>query len=117
MKRMLLFVLAGGLLAFAAWHVQRSGSAHGARVEPVAQGGERGKPKVDDVSEKYRETIRKGLAYLAKHQHKDGHWEGDEGKHPVAMTGLVGLALLMETNVRGRGDGAQRNYNAELRKA
>jgi hypothetical protein len=40
--------------------------------------------------------LSKGLEYLVKNQFKDGHWEGDGGKHPVAMTGLAGLALLME---------------------
>jgi hypothetical protein len=50
----------------------------------------------DEVPEKYRDTVSKGLEYLVKHQHKDGHWEGDEGKHPTAMTTLVGMALLME---------------------
>ena len=52
--------------------------------------------QADEVPEKYRDTVTKGLEYLVRHQHKDGHWEGDAGKHPVAMTGLVGLALLME---------------------
>jgi hypothetical protein len=47
-----------------------------------------------EVPEKYRDTVSKGLEYLVKHQHKDGHWEGDEGKHPTAMTALVGIALL-----------------------
>jgi hypothetical protein len=52
--------------------------------------------QADEIPEKYRDTVSKGLEYLVKHQHKDGHWEGDDGKHPVAMTGLVGLALFME---------------------
>jgi hypothetical protein len=48
--------------------------------------------------------LSKGLEYLVKNQFKDGHWEGDDGKHPVAMTGLTGLALLMERNApSGRG--------------
>ena len=72
-------LLAGSLLALAAWLVH---------VPEPAQ--------ADDVPEKYRETVHKGLEYLAKNQFKDGHWEGDGGKHPVAMTGLAGLALLME---------------------
>jgi hypothetical protein len=48
------------------------------------------------VPKEYRETIRKGLDYLASKQCADGHWEEDGGARPVAMTGLVGLALLME---------------------
>jgi hypothetical protein len=79
MKRTLLLLLAIVVLAWTAWLM------NGPR--PV---------QADDVPEKYRDTIQKGLEYLAKKQSKDGHWEGDGGAHPVAMTGLVGLALLME---------------------
>src|SRR5271163_836841 len=90
MKTRFLFHLpAGCLLALAAWLVQ---------VPSPAQ--------ADEVPEKYRETVSKGLEYLARHQHKDGHWEGegDGGQHPVAMTGLVGLAFLMERSTpTGRG--------------
>ena len=80
MKTKVVSILAAnGLLAAAAWF------AH-APNEAQAVG----------VPEKYRETVRKGLDYLAGKQFKDGHWEGDGGAHPVAMTGLVGLAFLME---------------------
>jgi hypothetical protein len=80
MKTKILFLLsAGGLLALAAWLVHVPTSA-----------------QADEIPEKYRETVRKGLEYLVKSQHKDGHWEGDDGEHPVAMTGLAGIALLME---------------------
>jgi len=68
------------LLALAAWLVHESNPA-----------------QADEIPKKYRETVNKGLEYLVKNQCEDGHWEGDGGKHPVAMTGLAGLALLMET--------------------
>jgi hypothetical protein len=112
-------LLTCGLLAFAAWYVHRGSNPLNPSFDPVAEGGERGKPKVDDIPEKYDETLQKGLAYLAKQQHKDGHWEGDDGKHPVAMTGLVGLAMLMEANVRNdrEDSGRKRKYTAEMRKA
>jgi hypothetical protein len=59
--------------------------------------------QADPVPEKYRATVQKGLDYLAGKQFKDGHWEGDGGAHPVAMTGLVGLAFLMvNENPEGR---------------
>ena len=61
--------------------------------------------QADDIPEKYRDTARKGLAYLIKNQFEDGHWEGDGGRHPVAMTGLVGLALLMEMENNSRRGG------------
>jgi hypothetical protein len=105
MKKLLSFLLAGSLLATAAWFVH---------VPNPAQ--------ADEIPEKYRDTVHKGLEYLAKHQVKDGHWEGDEGKHPVAMTGLVGLALLLDGGTEGR-DGRQqmivpeRKYSAHIRKA
>jgi hypothetical protein len=79
--KIVFFLLAGSLVAMAAWLVQVP--------NPV---------QADDIPEKYRDTVRKGLEFLIKNQHKDGHWEGDDGSHPVAMTGLVGIALLMEGN-------------------
>jgi hypothetical protein len=49
--------------------------------------------RADPIPSQYRTTIDKGLQWLAKTQHKDGHW-GD--RYPVAMTGMAGLALLAE---------------------
>src|SRR5205085_1640352 len=39
----------------------------------------------DEIPEKYKEHIRKGLDYLAKTQQKDGHWAANGDHHPVAM--------------------------------
>ena len=64
------------------------------------------------VPRTYRETVDMGLEYLAKSQFEDGHWEGDGGQHPVAMTGLAGLALLMERKV-----GREGKYLANIRQA
>src|SRR5262245_29971054 len=50
----------------------------------------------DEVPEKYRETIRKGLEWLVKQQYKDGHWDVQGGQYPTPMTALAGMALLME---------------------
>jgi hypothetical protein len=77
--KILPLLIAGCLLCVASWFVH---------MPPPTQ--------ADEVPEKYRDTVQKALEYLVKHQHNDGHWEGDDGKHPVAMTGLVGIALLME---------------------
>jgi hypothetical protein len=102
--KILLLLLAGTVIASAAWlvHVPSSVVAY-------------------DIPEKYRETVHKGLEYLVKKQHKDGHWEGDDGKHPVAMTGLVGLALVMEQDTKymhGLGEMTPaRKYAANIRKA
>jgi hypothetical protein len=79
--------LASGLLIMAAWFAHRPNPA-------LSQLNEDGSAR--EVPLKYRETVHKGLEYLVKHQFKDGHWEGDGGRHPVAMTALAGMALLME---------------------
>jgi hypothetical protein len=52
--------------------------------------------RADEVPEKYREAIHKGLEYLVKNQHKDGHWGANADQYPVSMTALAGMALLME---------------------
>jgi hypothetical protein len=69
-------LLAGGLaLVLAAW----PGTARG-----------------DEVPREYRDTIKKGLEYLAKAQFKDGHLEGVNGQYAVSMTALGGMAFLCE---------------------
>lgn len=52
-----------------------------------------------------REAIRKGLAFLAATQNRDGSWrtDGSSGKYPVAMTSLAGLALLAAGNTPTQG--------------
>ncbi len=52
--------------------------------------------RADEIPEKYQETVRKGLEYLAKQQHKDGHWRVAADQYPTTMTALAGMALLME---------------------
>jgi hypothetical protein len=52
--------------------------------------------RADEIPEKYRESVRKGLDYLVKQQFKDGHWGANGDQYPVSMTGLAGMALLME---------------------
>src|SRR5262245_24793680 len=57
----------------------------------------------DEIPEKYRETVRKGLDYIAKQQFKDGHWGANGDQYPLAMTGLAGMALLMEGSTTREG--------------
>jgi hypothetical protein len=71
------------LLTSAAWFVQ----------------AQRGRVEIE-IPEEYRDTARKGLDFLARHQFEDGHFEEAGGAHPGEMTGLVGIAFLMETGVR-----------------
>ena len=50
----------------------------------------------DEIPQEYQKPISKGLDWLAKAQHRDGHWEAAGGAYPVAMTALSGIAFLME---------------------
>jgi hypothetical protein len=105
MKTRLLYVLlASGLLLSAAWLVHAPNPT-----------------QADQIPDKYRATVSRGLEYLVKNQAQDGHWEGDDSKHPVVMTGLVGLALLMERTVEPRDGGEpiihKAKHSANIRKA
>jgi hypothetical protein len=104
MKKLFSYLLVGSLIVLAAWLANAP------------------RPAQADVPAKYHDTVRKGLEYLVKQQHADGHWEGDGGQHPVAMTGLVGLAFVMaaEHPMRNRGGETPApvaKYPAQLRKA
>lgn len=52
--------------------------------------------RADKMSPEQRKAIRKGLEYLVKTQHRDGHWEAFGGQYPMTMTGISGMAMLME---------------------
>jgi len=82
----LLIVSLAGVLCWFVWRMRSPDvvNADPVKADPV---------KAEAVPEKYRATLLKGLDYLARQQCKDGHWEGDGGAHPVAMTGLPGMAL------------------------
>lgn len=56
--------------------------------------------------------IDKGLKYLVDKQFKDGHWGANGDTYPVSMTGLAGIALLMEGSTVREG-----KYSKEIRKA
>jgi hypothetical protein len=66
----------------------------------------------DEIPEKYRPAVDKGLQYLIKHQFKDGHWGANGDQYPVSMTGLAGIALLMEGSTIREG-----KYATQIRKA
>ncbi len=57
----------------------------------------------DEIPKEYRETVRKGLEWVARHQHKDGHWEGVGGEYQVSMTAMCGMALLGEGSTMREG--------------
>lgn len=59
-----------------------------------------------------RRAIDDGLKYLATTQARNGHWIADGGVYPVAMTGLAGMALLMDGNTTVQGRYAKNVQNA-----
>jgi hypothetical protein len=66
----------------------------------------------DEIPREYRETVRKGLEWLVKIQHRDGHWEGIGGDYQVPMTAMCGMALLGEGSTMREG-----KYRDNIRRA
>jgi squalene cyclase len=66
----------------------------------------------DEIPKEYHETIKKGLTWLAKQQHKDGHFEGTNGQYAVSMTALSGMAFLCEGSTIREG-----KYRDHIRRA
>ena len=54
----------------------------------------------------------KGLEWLTKNQSKDGHWEAFGGQYPLTMTGLSGMAMLMQGSTIREG-----KYKDNIRRA
>ncbi|MCU0704395.1 MAG: terpene cyclase/mutase family protein [Fimbriiglobus sp.] len=61
---------------------------------PLAVAQEK-KPQVID-QKRVDDSIARGLEYLRKTQNADGSWASQGGMYPTTMTGMAGLALLME---------------------
>ena len=66
----------------------------------------------EEIPREYRETVKRGLEYLAKSQFKDGHWESINGQYAVSMTALGGMALLCEGSTIREG-----KYRDNIRRA
>ena len=64
--------------------------------------------RAEDLPKEYQATVAKGLDWVAKQQHRDGHWEANSGQYPSAMTGLGGVVLLMEGSTLREGKYAER---------
>jgi hypothetical protein len=76
--------------------------------------------RAEEIPAEYKETVQKGLEYLAKTQHKDGHWEAFGGQYPITMTGVCGMALLMEGSTMREGkykDNIRHAYDYLMSKA
>ncbi|HZZ82431.1 MAG TPA: prenyltransferase/squalene oxidase repeat-containing protein [Gemmataceae bacterium] len=91
----LLVAVVIGAVAAAAWYMYRPSR----QTSPVAEPPPPLPPVVEQL-DKDPGLVAKGLAFIAKRQSQDGHWEDEKGEHPVAMTGFVGIAMLMENDAR-----------------
>jgi len=49
----------------------------------------------DEIPKEYQDAIKKGLTWMSRNQHKDGHWEATGGQYPITMTALGGMTMLM----------------------
>jgi hypothetical protein len=68
--------------------------------------------RADEMSAEQRKAVQKGLEWMARNQHKDGHWEAFGGQYPMTMTGLGGMCLLMEGSTIREG-----KYKDNIRRA
>jgi hypothetical protein len=68
--------------------------------------------RAEEIPAEYRPAIKKGLEWLAKAQHRDGHWEGVNGQYQVSMTALGGMAFLCEGSTIREG-----KYRDNIRRA
>lgn len=57
-------------------------------------------------------AVSRGLDWLANSQSRLGHWSANEGRYPVAMTALAGIALLGEGSTTTQG-----KYAKNIRRA
>ena len=66
----------------------------------------------EEIPREYQATINKALTWLAKEQHKDGHWEGLNGQYIIPSTALAGMAFLCEGSTIREG-----KYRDNIRRA
>jgi hypothetical protein len=68
--------------------------------------------RADEIPEKYRKAVDKGLDWLASKQNEKGYWGANGDNYPITMTALAGMALLMEGSTYKEG-----KYAPNIRKA
>src|SRR5260370_37316219 len=68
--------------------------------------------RAEELDPKIKDVVNKGLAWVAKTQHRDGHWDANGGQYPTTMTALGGMVLLMEGSTIKDG-----KYAENIRKA
>jgi hypothetical protein len=74
--------------------------------------GSQQKLQADEIPQPYQESVNKGLDWLAKAQQRKGQWEAGGGAYAIALTGMSGMALLMEGSTLREG-----KYSENLRRA
>lgn len=68
--------------------------------------------RADEIPPNVQKAVDKGLEWLVKTQHSDGHWAGQGGQYAPGMTPLAGMAFLMEGSTIREG-----KYKEQIRKA
>src|SRR5439155_16451601 len=68
--------------------------------------------RAEELDPKIKDVVNKGLAWVAKTQHRDGHWDANGGQYPTTMTALGGMVLLLEGSTIKDG-----KYAENIRKA
>ncbi len=64
--------------------------------------------RADELEPEFKKAIDKGLEWMARQQHRDGHWEAPGGQYPLTMTALGGMVMLMEGSTMREGKYADR---------
>ncbi len=70
-----------------------------------------GQASAEEIAPDVQKAIDRGLEWLSKQQKGGGYWEGTGGQYATAMTGMAGMALLMEGSTLREG-----KYSSEIRK-
>jgi hypothetical protein len=68
--------------------------------------------RTEELPPKLQAAANKALDWLARQQQRDGHWEASGGQFASAMTGIAGMALLMEGSTIREG-----KYATQIRRA
>jgi hypothetical protein len=72
----------------------------------------RDRAAAEEVAPDVDKCVDKGLQWLVKQQKGGGHWEGNGGQYVTALTGMAGMALLMEGSTLREG-----KYSKPIQKA
>lgn len=89
-------------------------------IAAVLMGGVRSSAQeLSPRDRRVRQSVTRGLEYLAREQRNQGYWEASGGQYRVAMTALAGLALLSEGSTPDEGKYAENirgalNYLLEM---